>query len=507
MCSYSKALKFLLFLCFLFTSVLFQAQENCTNAIDDDGDGFIDLNDSDCECVENENLIPNGDFEQYEELPSGPEQIHLATHWINPTNSYDIHYARASYHHWDAFTQIPAYPYPSGKGVVSTQSKITSLANGGDQTYLDFYKDFFGINLDQALTPDNTYIFSFFIYRLNHNENFDWPQLEIGLYGKNGNLRSFELDYARYPDYHEDWSELTRVPFYPKHEWQKLSIEFSVDENVSAIVIGLASGIPYTYYEAFGTKILAYDNVSIQKKSEDFILEASGAACSENLRLSAVSLGDFNPTSYQWYQDGVAMVGQTQASLNITEDMPEAYYSVRAMSSTGCRNSQAFPYILSDIEFKYKIEVNDQAGSVRLYDIWNQSDYTYSIDNINYQAQPVFNNVDVGEGVIYVKNHLNCIVKEIPYAIFKIYNVITPNNDGMNDTWYIVGLQHYPNTKVSIYDQLGVQRYSYTIPQISDEFAWDGTNKGRPLASGEYWYLIEVNDGRTIKGSLTIKRN
>ena len=41
------------------------SQENCVNGTDDDGDTFIDLNDSDCYCTEENNLIPNGDFEEF----------------------------------------------------------------------------------------------------------------------------------------------------------------------------------------------------------------------------------------------------------------------------------------------------------------------------------------------------------------------------------------------------------------------------------------------------------
>ena len=507
MSAYLVVVKTVLFLCLLFFGSLLAAQENCVNGIDDDGDSFTDLNDSECQCADVENLIPNGDFEQFDELPSQAEQIHLATSWINPTMPYDIHFARASYHHWDAFTQIPAYPYPSGKGVVSTQSKMTNLGNGGDQTYLDFYKEFFGINVNQNLTPGTSYIFSFFIYRLNHNDNFDWPQLEIGLYGSGGELRSFDLEYARYPDDHEGWSELIRAPFYPKHEWQKVSIEFNVEQEISSIVIGLASGAPYSYYTAFGSKTLAYDNVSIQKKSEEFILQASGAACSENLTLTARSLGGFSPTSYQWYQDGVAISGQTSSNLRITEDMAEAHYSVRAMDENSCRNSHSFAYIQPITDFRYQVDVNTDEKTVRLFNIWNQGDYTYSIDNVNYQSQPFFTDVPIGEGLIYVKNQLNCIIKKIPFALFEIYNVITPNGDGMNDVWLIKGLHFYPNASIKIFDQLGVEKYSYTIPENSEQFTWDGSRNGVPLPSGEYWYLIEVNKDRLIKGSLTIKRN
>lgn len=500
-------MKFISTFFIIFFFALTYAQENCTNGIDDDGDGFIDLNDSNCQCVESENLVPNGDFEQFDSLPSAPEQIHYATHWINPTMPYDIHFARASYNHWDAFTEIAAYPYPSGKGIVTTRSKITNYGTRPDQTYLDFYKEFFGVNLEQPLIPGETYVFSLFTYRLNNIAWNTWPQLNFGLYGSDGVLRPFDIEYARYPDYEEGWSELTRIPFYPQRNWQKISIEFTVDHTINALIFGLASGVPYSYYIADGTKVLGFDNLSIQKKSTEFDLFASGAVCAENLTLSARSFRGFTPQSYQWYHDGVAIAGATNPTLNLTEDMPEGYYAVRAMSATGCRNSQSYGFIKPVTDFRYKIEINDNGGSIRLVDIWNQSDFTYAINDGAYQALPHFTDVPRGQGFIYVKNELDCIIAKIPYAIFEIYNVITPNNDGMNDEWLIKGLEYYPNSIVRIYNQLGSLKYTYTIPENLTRYAWDGKSNGVPLASGEYWYIIEINDGRKIKGSLTIKRN
>jgi hypothetical protein len=49
--------------------------EICDNAIDDDNDGYIDINDPDCICeiVKPESLIPNPSFEEKKLLSIGQE--------------------------------------------------------------------------------------------------------------------------------------------------------------------------------------------------------------------------------------------------------------------------------------------------------------------------------------------------------------------------------------------------------------------------------------------------
>lgn len=57
----------LIFVSFLSIQISF-GQEICDNAIDDDGDSFIDLNDDECACEgfmgEITSLIPNPSFEE-----------------------------------------------------------------------------------------------------------------------------------------------------------------------------------------------------------------------------------------------------------------------------------------------------------------------------------------------------------------------------------------------------------------------------------------------------------
>jgi gliding motility-associated-like protein len=70
-----------------------------------------------------------------------------------------------------------------------------------------------------------------------------------------------------------------------------------------------------------------------------------------------------------------------------------------------------------------------------------------------------------------------------------IFNAITPNGDLNNDTWTIRGIERFENCEVNIYDRWGQNVFrsiGYATP-------WDGTNKGKFLPTGAYYYVIELN--------------
>ena len=71
-------------LCLLLSISFLSAQEICNNAIDDDNDGLVDLNDDDCECATfiPTSLIPNPSFEEMSCCPDNEAQLNCANEWI-----------------------------------------------------------------------------------------------------------------------------------------------------------------------------------------------------------------------------------------------------------------------------------------------------------------------------------------------------------------------------------------------------------------------------------------
>jgi gliding motility-associated-like protein len=84
---------------------------------------------------------------------------------------------------------------------------------------------------------------------------------------------------------------------------------------------------------------------------------------------------------------------------------------------------------------------------------------------------------------------------------FVVPNTFTPNGDGINDKWVIENLNLYPNHIIQVFNRYGqivFESKNYLKP-------WDGTYKGKPLSSGTYYYIIDLDGKRvTKKGYITI---
>lgn len=71
-------------------------------------------------------------------------------------------------------------------------------------------------------------------------------------------------------------------------------------------------------------------------------------------------------------------------------------------------------------------------------------------------------------------------------------NTITPNGDGNNDFLDIPGINDYPGAEIVIHDRWGQIVYR----SIGYRDPWDGTNKGKALSEGTYYYVINLNQGQ-----------
>jgi gliding motility-associated-like protein len=89
----------------------------------------------------------------------------------------------------------------------------------------------------------------------------------------------------------------------------------------------------------------------------------------------------------------------------------------------------------------------------------------------------------------------------------KVYTGFSPNNDGFNDTWVITHAVEYGDRiHVRVFNRWGETVFESTGYGGSQE--WDGTRNGRPMPVGAYYYIIDVDDGKSepYTGTVTILR-
>ena len=86
----------------------------------------------------------------------------------------------------------------------------------------------------------------------------------------------------------------------------------------------------------------------------------------------------------------------------------------------------------------------------------------------------------------------------------QIFNIFSPNNDGVNDTWGVPDLKYFSGARVQVFDRSG-QRVFYTE---SPAIRWDGTFQGTEMPVGAYIWILESREtGEIRRGVLNLVRH
>jgi gliding motility-associated-like protein len=75
------------------------------------------------------------------------------------------------------------------------------------------------------------------------------------------------------------------------------------------------------------------------------------------------------------------------------------------------------------------------------------------------------------------------------------YNIITPNGDGLNDVFIIENIEHYPDSRLTIFNRWGKKIYE-TTGYLNN---WGGLVNGEILLNSTYFYTLELNESRAAK--------
>ncbi|NJM79222.1 MAG: T9SS type B sorting domain-containing protein [Flavobacterium sp.] len=180
-------------------------------------------------------------------------------------------------------------------------------------------------------------------------------------------------------------------------------------------------------------------------------------------------------------------------------------YIVTLENATNCFKDKTFNVIESDIASINDIEIVDLSNNNSATVIaTGDGDYEYSIDGINFQESKIFENLSFGEYIAYVRDKNGCGIVSREFYIIDYLKFFTPNGDSYNDTWNISNLEKkgLENSKIYIFD-----RYGKLLKQISpDGFGWDGTFNGKELPSQDFWFILELSNGETVKNHFSLKR-
>jgi len=337
----------LLFLLFTFSCF---SQEICNNAIDDDGDGMIDLNDTDCACntplptanVNVTSYIPNASFEDYLYCPTQASQLNYSTGWAQCTNTTSDYYNTCGYIA-GAITDAGLLPFPDGQGAAGA-------------IFSNDWREYLGSELTTTMQAGKSYQLTFYISSIPVNGDgdicnigmIDYDSLDITIYGS-ANAASMPVSTSNAPtDASSEWVVIGSASYQPISTWGQLTITFKPTIDINGIMLGAPQELPASYHNNTCYPYFLFDKLMLTEAvSNPLTIAASGDFCSGDLVLNAeigVTVG--SAANYQWYKNGVAVSGATASTFQVpASGIALGNYAVRITAGSFCATSN--PYTVS----------------------------------------------------------------------------------------------------------------------------------------------------------------
>lgn len=238
----------------------------------------------------------------------------------------------------------------------------------------------------------------------------------------------------------------------------------------------------------------------IEELAEAFLCEGTTITID-----SGLVFGNPNDFDYLWSPNG-------ETTENISVSQEGTYVLSMTNRSTGCSKDRIITVTESSpARIIQPIEINDASDNNTVtITVEGSGDYEYAIafngSNIRtYQDSPTFTDVPPGFHTVYVRDKNGCgpeATQDISVVGFPKY--FTPNGDGFNETWNVEGIsaQVLGNSIIYIFDRSG-KLLKQLVPSGN---GWDGTYSGALMPSSEYWFRVELDDGRIRTGSFSLIR-
>ena len=255
----------------------------------------------------------------------------------------------------------------------------------------------------------------------------------------------------------------------------------------------------------------------IVREKPNFHLDSETIFCTNSATPLEIRVKNPNGNySYEWKDvEGTSI--SNSINLKISKG---GIYFVKATTEFGCESEvksiQISESNIANITIN-NLEVTDDSdnNSIRINtQNIGLGNYEFSLldSDLNviydYQETPFFDNLKGGLYTVLVNDINGCGMLSFETSIISYPKFFTPNNDGINDTWHILGIDKsfYTNGKILIFN-----RYGKLIKKLAiDERGWDGLYQGTQLPSNDYWFKAELVDpkGNIIqkKGNFSLLR-
>lgn len=212
--------------------------------------------------------------------------------------------------------------------------------------------------------------------------------------------------------------------------------------------------------------------------------------------------GTISDFTYEWSTTPI----QTTPTIRVNQ---VGAYTVKVTNAKGCSKTRTINVLpsnnatIADVIIVDLVQNNTVTVLLSAESIGN---YVYSLDQPDgpFQDSNHFENVAPGFHTVYVYDTRGCGIVKKDISVLYIPNYFTPNGDGYNDTWNIIGINSifYSTAKIYVFD-----RFGKLLTDVDPKGAgWDGNYNRHPALSTDYWYLVILNKERTVRGHFSLKR-
>ena len=206
-----------------------------------------------------------------------------------------------------------------------------------------------------------------------------------------------------------------------------------------------------------------------------------------------------NIVKFEWLDPQGKVISTTRELLNVKI---AGRYKINVIAANGCTFSTEFQVQVFEVPIITELRPSGNSYTVIAT---GSKKILYSSDGINFQESNIFNNLPFGIVYFYVKfEGSDCLGDVKKGLVLNIRNAFSPNSDGINDTWFIDDLNVFEGktANVKIYNRYQDKIYEQ---ESSTRLEWDGKTALRGVATGSYWYVLTLADGRVFTGWILLK--
>jgi len=236
---------------------------------------------------------------------------------------------------------------------------------------------------------------------------------------------------------------------------------------------------------------------------------------------SFISLEIFNPNDiydYQWTGPNgfnSSLVSPTVSSEGMYTVVASKFYPTTGLTcysnphtitvnKSNIANIDIDDVTIIDFSNNNTITITNDSNNLGIGDYEFSLDYEFG----PYQASPTFEMVAPGIHTIYILDKNGCGPSQLKVSVVGFPKFFTPNNDGFNDTWHVLGVNRnfYTTSIIRIFDRFG--KIVANIKPSSD--GWDGLYNNKELPETDYWFTAQLIDNngniREQKGHFSLIR-